>query len=133
LCLCFHAHAQTIKVHLLNGKTGKPMGKKNVLISWQNDLKTSEVSINEHGLGEFSVVEGGHEFIMMSGDRKGKEPFRIPYLNCNESPQAVIKVERVLKTGFVPVDKCGHRSTKPRPGELIFWAQPKPWWQPDFQ
>jgi hypothetical protein len=124
---------QTITVRLLNGKTGKAMPNRKVTVMWAEGLKSSEVSIGENGLGSLEVLPRSRDFLMTTGPNPGKDPYRLAYLNCNEHALVTIQVKQVTETGLVPGNTCGPHTAVPKPGEIVFWAMPKPWWVPDFQ
>jgi hypothetical protein len=125
--------AQTFTIRLLNGKTGKAMPNRKVTVRWAEGLKSSEVSIGEDGAGRLEVVPGSQQFLLTVGPKLGNEPYRLAYINCNEPSMTMIRVTQVLETGLVPGNKCGSHTAVPKPGEIVFWAMPKPWWGPDFQ
>lgn len=130
---CAPIKAQTITVRLLNAKTGEAIGKKNVTVKWTDGSKSSEILLDNKGQGNFQIPSGRREFFLMAGPRSGNEPYRVAYIDCNEPAVAAIQVAQVLEKGFAPRNNCGHQSFVSRPGEIIFWALPLPWWKPDFQ
>jgi len=128
--------AQTFTIRLLNGKTGRPLSDKNVTLLWSPSYIPWEgfvVYFGKDGIGTVKVPTGSEFFIMQGGPKIGKEPYRIPFINCNASMSETIQVSEVLKRGYVPGNTCSKKTAVPRPGEIVFWAIPKPWWQPDFQ
>jgi hypothetical protein len=125
--------AQTFTIRLLNGKTGKAMPNRKVTVRWADGLKSSEVSIGENGLGFLEVVPGSLQFVLTVGPRPGNETYRLAYINCNEPAMAMIQVTQASETGVVPGNKCGSHTAVSKPGEIVFWAMPKPSWLPDFQ
>ncbi len=75
---------------------------------------------------------------MMSGPKAGNEPYRIAYLDCNEPAndpsKPYISIPYVLRNGYVAKNRCNQKvQPTPKPGEVIYLAQPKRWWQIDFQ
>jgi hypothetical protein len=128
----FSLSAQTITIRLLNAKTGEPMGNKMVTLEW-GVMERSEVKSDKQGLGTVEVPAGVKEFSLLSGPKVGKEPYRIPYLDCNEGRPDFIEVSLVLEKGYVLRNTCGHKSAVARPGEVVFWLLPNPWWMPDMQ
>jgi hypothetical protein len=125
--------AQTLTIRLLNGKTGKPISDKNVTVRWGKDsLNETVVSIDKNGIGTFDV-QGQTEFSLTEGPRRGNEPYRIAYSDCNEPMYGKVQVKQALDAGYVPKNTCSRRTFNPKPGEVVFWGLPKPWWQLDFQ
>jgi hypothetical protein len=127
--------AQTITIRLLDGKTGRFLSDKNVTLLWSPDYfpPGSVIYFDKDGIGTVKVPSGSEFFIMRGGPKIGKEPYRIPFINCNASMSEMIRVSEVLKRGYVPGNTCSKKTAVPRPGEIVFWAIPKPWWQPDMQ
>jgi hypothetical protein len=129
-----HQVTRTITIRLLNAETAKPMGNKMVTFVWDvSGLEKSEIKLDERGAGIVFVPAGSNTFMLLAGPKVGEEPYRIPYIDCNEGRSAFIQVSLVLETGYVPGNECGHKSVPAGPGQVVFWALPKPWWQPDFQ
>jgi len=128
--------AQTLTIRLLNGKSGKPMSNKNVTLEWSPEYipwEGSVVYFGKDGIGKVEVHIGAEFFTMMTGPKIGKEPYRIAFIDCNEPRMVNIQIAQVLKSGYVPRNGCSKKSAVPRPGEIVFWAMPNPWWLPDMQ
>jgi hypothetical protein len=109
------------------------MVKQNVTVHWLGRLTSTVVPIDAMGIGTFEVPKGTSEFMLMGGPKVVEEPYRIAYINCNDAAGKTIQVAQVIEKGIVPANTCGHAMIPSRPGEVVFWALPKPWWQPDFQ
>jgi hypothetical protein len=127
--------AQTITVRLLHAKTGKPLLNKNVTLLWSPDYwpPGSVAHTGKDGVGSVQVPLNATLFSMEGGPKEGSEPYRIPFIACNGSPTEFLKVSDVLNRGIVPKNSCSGKNVSPKPGEIVFWALPKPWWQPDMQ
>jgi hypothetical protein len=128
--------AQTITIRLLNAKTGKPIKGKMVtfvwegMMSWDGPIVTSD----QQGLGAVEIPAGKREFSLHAGPKVGKEPYRIPYFDCNDTKEeSSIQISPVLQTGLVLRNTCGQQSVAAKPGEIVFWLLPLPWWEPDMQ
>jgi len=128
------AQAQKITVRLLNAKTGKPMSGKMVTLEWRGTSDEAVIKSDDQGLGTVQVPAGKHEFGLLAGPKVGKEPYRIPYFDCNESKtELFIQLSSVLQNGLVLRNTCGQQSAIAKPGEIVFWLLPLPWWEPDMQ
>jgi len=128
---CYQAiSAQTLTIKLVDAKSGKPMRRQNVTVMWDNAY-SSVVAVNDVGLGRVVVSPGTIKFSLYGGPRKGAEPYRVAYLDCNELASIFISVSEVVRNGIVPKNKCGNKMLAPHPGEIVFWALPRPFW--DFQ
>lgn len=122
--------AQTLTIKLVDAKSGKPMRRQNVTVKWDNS-DSSVVAVNNVGLGRVDVSPGAMQFILLTGPKKGAEPYRVAYMDCNERASIFISVSDVVRNGIVPKNKCGNQMLAPHPGEIVFWARPRPFW--DFQ
>jgi hypothetical protein len=128
------ASSQTILVRLVNGRTGKPISNENVTLIW--DAKIPQTVVRVDGLGKASVAipSGTKNVTVMVGPRKGKEPDRIAYFDCNGEYTTLIPIEMVLSTGYVAANRCSIKiAPVSAPGELIYLAQPRRWWKLDMQ
>lgn len=126
--------AQTMTIRLLNAKTGTPMKNKLVTFDWGERWDRSEIAFDKQGFGTIEVPAGANKFSLLAGPKVGKEPYRIPYLDCNEPKMELfIRVSLVLEKGYVLGNTCGHESTVAQPGVIVMWALPNPWWKPDMQ
>jgi hypothetical protein len=131
LAVCVSANAQMITIQLLDAKSGKPMKNENVTVKWDKDFKSSEVSVTDVGTATVQIPNGAKEFVMLAGPRKGNEPNRVAYTNCNGQSPSVFLVANVMNHGIVPENICGDANVVSHPGEIVFWARPLPFW--DFQ
>src|SRR5690349_2509779 len=95
---------QTITIRMLHGKSGKPLSNKNVTLLWAPDFipwKGAEVHLGKDGTGTVDIPVGLELFEMMTGPKVGKEPGRIPYIDCNNPLFPHVSVSQVLKKGVV--------------------------------
>jgi len=127
---CQLISAQTLTIKLVDAKSGKPMAKQNVTVKWDNS-DSSVVEVNDVGLGRVEVSSGARQFVLLTGPGKGAEPFRIAYMDCNERASMLVSVSEVVKNGIVPKNKCGNQKLAQHPGEIVFGALPRSFW--DFQ
>jgi len=127
--------AQTITIRLLNAKTGKPMNNKMVTFDWMDEkLDQPVIRSNDQGMGTVEIPAGQSKFSLRAGPRVGKEPDRIPYIDCNESKaELFIQVSSVLQNGLVLRNTCGPKSAVAKPGEIVFWSLPLSWWADQWQ
>ena len=73
-----------IHLALVNGKSGKPMGKQNLNVSWDDNFSEIAVFIPKSGSADTAVPSGVSRVHIMVGPRIGNEPYRIAFLNCNK-------------------------------------------------
>jgi hypothetical protein len=125
---------RTITIFLLNGVTGKPMTATNVTFMWADSFDQTIVAVDKNGRGSFEVPDGKRQFLMIPGPKPGKEPYRVPFVDCNSrTGQLGYSVEDAIQKGIVPGNECSQRTADQQPGVVIFWGQPIPWWMPDMQ
>jgi hypothetical protein len=122
-------------IRLLNAKTGKPMNNKMVTFDWMDEkLDQSVIRSDDQGMGTVEIPAGQSKFSLRAGPRVGKEPDRIPYIDCNESKaELFIRVSSVLQNGLVLRNTCDHQSAVAKPGEIVFWLLPLSWWADQWQ
>ena len=135
LALCIQLGGQTITLRLVNGKSGKPVPNKNVTIFYSSKNPTAEqqVRVGPDGLGKFTARSGMESFMLLGGPKDGKILNRIAFIDWNANSGSFVEIKRVVEQGFTFGNECGKTQVVARPGEIIFWAEPIPWWKPDFQ
>jgi hypothetical protein len=116
--------AQTLKLRLLNAKSGKPMRNENVTIRWDN-LEGAVVSVDKKGIAILKVPSKVKQFAVIPGPRKGSEPYRSAYTNCNNQISPLVSVTDVVNKGVVRKNICGPATATSSPGEIVFWALPR--------
>lgn len=126
------ARAQSLVFHLLNADSGKPFRNENLTIEWDPCFKESIIALNSDGTGNAAIPRGATSFTMLGGPKKGSEPYRVAYIDCND-PTSEISIGAAVKEGVVPTNRCGKATATAKPGEVIYWAQPLSFWMPDLQ
>jgi hypothetical protein len=125
--------AQTLTVRLIHAKNGHPMKDENVTLLWDGSFTSTVVRMNDHGEGILAIPPGAKSVSMMEGPRRGKEPGRVAYFDCNKG-SGVVLLTTALAAGYVAENDCSKKiRPKPMPGQLIFLGLPRPWWLPDMQ
>ncbi len=124
----------TLHVRLVNAKSGEPMGKQNVIISWDDSFSQTIIFISKTGFAEVAIPPGVATVHIMEGPRMGKEPGRVAFEDCNSGNAITASVQQILREGFQAENRCSNKvHVSPRPGEVIFYGLPRSWWKPDFQ
>jgi len=126
---------RTLTIRLLNGRSGKPQSNMNATLEWSpgHFMENTVINFGTDGIAKAEVPAGAEIVQILPGPKVGKEPYRIPYIDCTEPFMERIQIAQVLKNGYVTGNGCSLKRAVPRSGEIVFWARPKPWWQPDFQ
>jgi hypothetical protein len=120
---------QSITVRVLNARSGRPLARQSVMISWPDTLNKTVVNLGPDGTAKLDLA-GRSEFGMLPGPKSDKEPNSIAYIDCNDF--ARVRVHEVLSRGLVTANRCSSKvSAKVKPGEVVFWGVPLHWWEPD--
>ncbi len=129
LCCTPSLIAQSITVRVLNAKSGRPLARQSVMISWPDTADKTVVSLGADGTGTLDLA-GRSKFGMLPGPRSGKEPNSIAYIDCSDF--SMVRVDDVMNRGLVSANRCSSKvSTKGKPGEVVFWGVPLHWWEAD--
>jgi hypothetical protein len=120
---------QSITVRVLNARSGRPLARQSVMISWPDTLDKTVVNLGSDGTGTLDLA-GRSEFGMLPGPRSDKEPNSLAYIDCNGF--SMVRVDGVLSRGLVSANLCSSKvSAKVKPGEVVFWGAPLHWWESD--
>lgn len=121
---------QSITVRVLNARSGRPLARQNVMISWPDTSDKTVVNLGPDGTGTLDLA-GRAQFGMLPGPKSPKEPNSTSYIDCNDF--SMVRVDDVLSRGLVTTNRCSSKiSAKVKPGEVVFWGVPLHWWDPDF-
>ena len=113
------AKVLTIKVLLMNGKTGKPISDEapNILFEgfkYQDNPKTNrngEIVLTVHS-SQLMVLPNLYADCRLKGDSTAA--YSVKY-----------SVEEIIKTGIVSENVCGKHRVNPIPGVLVLYARPR--------
>lgn len=120
---------QSITVRVLNARTGRPLARQTVRISWPDGLDPTTVTLGRDGTGKLDI-SGRSQFEMLPGPKSDKEPSKIAYIDCNHF--SMVRVSDVLNRGLVSTNLCSTKvSATVKPGEVVFWGVPLHWWEAD--
>lgn len=129
VCCVASASAQSITVRVLNARSGRPLARQSVTISWPDTMVKTVVNLGPDGTGTLDLA-GRSEFGMLPGPRSVKEPNSLSYIDCNDF--AKVRVNDVLNRGLVTANLCSSKvSATVKPGEVVFWGVPLHWWESD--
>jgi hypothetical protein len=133
LLFCVHGIAQTITIHMLNGKSGKPIDGKSINVEFQGSSEKSVLAIDKHGIGHLQIPPGATAISLIAATKKGKEQNLPAYTVCGPFGR-FIPVKDVLEHGFVPQNACSSTlQLTAKPGEFLYLIQPLPWYTPALQ
>ena len=114
--------AQSITVQLLNGKNGKPIAKVSVYISFSEDPARKTLHFTTDSRGEIQFAVNGSKTFQVN---------QIGYATCDEQPLGAqpraYPIDRILDTGLVSANNCGHTRVQPEPGRLVFFLRHGTW------
>lgn len=87
------------------------------------------------GIGFFCPSARGQTLTVRLLNAKSGKPMRKQNVTFawdkNAQPSSLIRISDVAGRGVVPINVCGKQSVVPHPGEIVFWALPRPFL--DFQ
>ena len=139
--LCAPLFAQTptpistppvLTVHMLNGKSGKPLGNRFIVAEFQNSRETSMVYINKEGIGDLEIPPGATAFSLIAPAKK-RGANQAAYIVCGSFGQ-LISIKDVLQHGYVPQNVCNPTlKLTAAPGELLYLIEPLPWYTPALE
>jgi len=128
-----NAMADTIRIVLLDGNTGKPISHTGLFISLCCSRSAAGVQGGAtNGSGE--IVLTGIEDARILTPMKPNEKFKY----CQDSTDhgvsisnpASFAVDEIMRTGVVAPNHCNSRVNPPlRPGTLVFFMRPLTWWE----
>ncbi len=132
--------AQTIKVKLVNGKSGHPMGNTYVNVWVGSEWKSAiPISTDKEGIAQFDLNDKG--FMLINKDHpilKYADTIRIEagYVLCQPhgsdySWLAITKfpTKQVVEQGIVTENTCGKTTASPEPGDITIFVRPLSWWE----
>ena len=119
---------QTIHVHVLNGRSGKPIPRAHATVN-VFPLSSYETPTN------FTADRHG-DFPMLVLTTAEISTAVMQHLPCQrltraerKQPPARYPVEQILTTGVLSPDTCGKPAQTPQPGVLTLYVRPAHWWQ----
>ena len=119
---------QTIHVHVLNGRSGKPVPRARATVN-VFPLSNYETPTN-------FIADGHGEFSMLVLTTAGISTAVTQHWPCQhltkaerKQPPARYLVEQILTTGVLSPDTCGKPAQTPQPGVLTLYVRPAHWWQ----
>ena len=148
------APAQTMTIRLVNGKTGKPLAKKDVTVSfWRDDpslrkgvagvqVKGEEwvnISLDKHGIGLIDLPPLATKVQVVAGFREGRvDNIRIRYRLCKligiqstlkSANLQYVSLDEITTHGFIPETDCTPKlPVHAAPGEYVVMAVPYTCW-----
>ena len=148
--LCEGAHAQSIRIKLVNGRTGRPMTgtHANVWVGkerkWAIVIPTDKDGVASLGLtdkeAEVNVprVDGDGSHVVINPVVKYDDDLGInaPSVLCQPGTPDYswlairhISTKQVLGQGIVTPNACGKATASQTPGEVVIFVRPLSWWE----
>jgi hypothetical protein len=143
-------HAQTIRIKLVNGKNGHPMGHKcvNVGVDHVNDMlviptdkegvaslrltdKDTEINTQDHwsACGGYGVISPVVKYSNVIDINVGFV-ICLPHVSdYSWLKTAAFSKKKILESGIVMPNACGKAKASPEPGEVIIFVRPLTWWE----
>lgn len=142
--------AQTIRIKLVNGKSGRPMANKCVNVGIDHLGHMLAIPTDEEGIAslrftdkdaEVNTEKAWHEcgdFGVINPVVKHAESIRIDadYVSCvRRVPKhswmvsMTFPIAKVVQSGIVGENVCGKAKVSPEPGEVVLFARPPTLWE----
>jgi hypothetical protein len=129
------AHAQTttaatpatITIHMLSGRSGKPMRDRTLRAEFQGSPIQSTITIDKRGFGTLDIPPGATAVSLMATTLKD-HPTQPAYIVCGPFGQ-FLPIAGIQTQGYAPQDACNAtlQLTAP-PGVVLYLIEPLPWY-----
>ncbi len=148
--LCKGAHAQSIRIKVVNGRNGRPIAHTHVNV-WVGKERKSAIVIptDKDGVASLALTDkegevnvppedgfGSHiatNPIVKYGDDLG---INAPYVLCQPGTPDYswlairhIPTNQVVVQGIVTPNVCGKATAPQIPGEIVIFVRPLSWWE----
>jgi hypothetical protein len=138
-------NAQTLHVRLLDGRTGKPIGKGGINV-WVGDNRKAAVPISgdANGIAKLSLINNAEQ-AKIGAERPSELPtflyaaeirVQVGLVLCQaaEKKFSWLKItpystDDWARTGIVTANTCGKAVAKSEPGELTIFVRPLTFWE----
>jgi hypothetical protein len=136
-------HAQTIKIKLVNGKSGQPISNSYVN-TWVGTQRKEAMAIptDKNGVAWLNLTDKDTDVNTQNGVThpvvRYADTIRIVagYVLCqSHAPDyswlatMEFSTNQILQHGIVTPNSCGKSSVSPNPGELVIFVRPLTWWE----
>jgi len=140
-------HAQTLRIKLVNGRSGRPISDSFVNV-WVGNAQKDAMAIptDQEGIARLRLTENDSEIDVHSRPGVGvinpvvkySDSLRVNagYVSCqpNKPDYSWLLIQSfstsdVLRSGVVTANACGKASASPQPGELIMFVRPLTFWE----
>ncbi len=117
--LTWSASSQTLKVQILDGKSGKPLANQHVVLMGQ-----SGPEVARH-IGDFHTEADGNITVSPINPENRSFSVYVEWHHPCAKTQAIFSVMSVLSTGFVSENSCNPKLEQPpsKPGTLILFVR----------
>jgi hypothetical protein len=135
--LCAGLHAQTentIRVRLLDGKTGLPVKASNYLvrIDRHDTVHNEWVHMNDDETVTVTLPSDAHEIAVKATYNLGMDT----YVNCEIAKESDkerdiwYSITQIVKSGAVAPNECSLTHYTAKPGEFVFFVRKRTWLEP---
>lgn len=144
------AHAQSIRIKLVNGRNGHPIARTHVNVWVGKERKWAMViPTDKDGVASLVLTEdeaevnvprvdgyGSHVVINPVVKYDGDLGINAPYVLCQPGTPDYswlairhISTKQVVGQGIVTPNSCGKATASQTPGEVIIFVRPLSWWE----
>jgi hypothetical protein len=115
-----------IRVHAVDGQTGKPIANEHVLIFVTNDPQYPKARLIDRSSDNNGVV------LIRGIDFRYIQVFVDWHILCIKGVDNRLEysTSEVVGRGVSSGDSCGKIKVDPKPGDLYIFARPRHWWEP---
>jgi hypothetical protein len=143
--------AQTIRIKLVNGRTGRAMGGTCVNVWVGNERKSAmAIPTDKDGVASLRLTDKDAEINTQNQSKecgdfgvtnpvvKYASSIRVNagYVSCQvRQPDHTwlaiqnFSAKEVLESGVVTANTCGKANASPTPGEIVLFVRPLSWWE----
>jgi hypothetical protein len=112
--------AQEIRIRVVDGRNGHPIGDERVNVLFDAERSARLVPTDRSGVATVNLGTDDVETIRITSDY---------YMPCQphpkDSPFVSYSIKEVLQSGIASSNLCGKIEGSPKPGELIFFVRPR--------
>jgi hypothetical protein len=122
----------SITIHMLSGKSGKPMRDRTLRAEFRGSPIQSTILIDKRGFGTLDIPPGATAVSLMATTLKD-HPTQPAYIVCGPFGQ-FLPLAGIETQGYAPQDACNAtlQLTAP-PGVVLYLIEPLPWYTPATQ
>lgn len=114
--------AEVVRIRVVDGRDGKTITNEHVQVWVVGKRVSRSLTPGTYGVAEFrapagsSVEIGSNLYFDWRPFEKG-------------APRPTYSIDEIETSGIVSLNTCGKSAAQAKPGELLFFVRPLPWWE----